>query len=306
MRFDKPPLSFDQQLDRMIERGIRCDDRERALHYLAHLNYYRLAAYWLPFETDHAKHQVAENVCFDDILNLYVFDRELRLLVLDAIERIEISVRTAWAYHLAHRYGPHGHLDGGIFKQPGRTWNYVQQRDKLADEVQRSHETFIQHLSSKYDDPLPPVWAVVEIMTLGQLSKWYANLRRGADRNAVAHRYDMDEGNLTSFLHHLTIIRNICAHHGRLWNREFTVTFRLPSHRPKTLISSLNPKDGRRIYNTLALLADLMDRISPGHHWKRRLRALMEQHRIDPRPMGFPADFALRPLWADVWAEARR
>ncbi len=115
----------------------------------------------------------------------------------------------------------------------------------------------------------------------------------------------MDESNLTSFLHHLTIIRNICAHHGRLWNREFTVTFRLPSHRPKTLISSLNPKDGRRIYNTLAMLADLMDRISPGHHWKRRLRTLLEQHRIDTRPMGFPDHFALRPLWADVWTEAR-
>ncbi len=203
MKFNKLPFTHEQQLDQLIQRGLSCADRAEALDYLGHLNYYRLGAYWLPFEADHASHTFKPGTRFADVHNLYVFDRELRLLVLDAIERVEVSVRTSWAYILAHRYGPHAHLSANLFKKATRNWDYSQQSQKLETEARKSHETFLQHHYQKYDEPLPPVWAVVEIMTLGQLSKWYGNLCHGADRNAVAHRYDMDEINLTSFLHHL-------------------------------------------------------------------------------------------------------
>ena len=299
MKFNKPSFTHEQQLDQLIQRGLHCADRAQALHYLAHLNYYRLGAYWLPLEADHATHTFKSGTRFDDVLNLYIFDRELRLLVLDAIERVEVSVRTGWAYHLAHKYGPHADLDANLFKQPAKNWDYAQQSQKLEGEARKSHEVFIQHHYRKYDEALPPVWAVVEIMTLGQLSKWYLNLRHGSDRNAVAHRYDMDETNLTSFLHHLSTIRNLCAHHSRLWNREFTFTFSLPVRRPQALAASLNHHDGRRIYNTLTVLAWLLDCISPHHHWKQRLKALLAQHHINPQPMGFPAGWEVLPVWQE-------
>lgn len=301
MRFEKPPLSYEQQLDHLIERGMQCPDRARALHYLKHLNYYRLSAYWLPFEVDHATHRFTHNTAFDAVLDLYVFDRELRLLVMDAIERIEVSARTSWAYHLAHEYGPHAHMDADLFKRPRRNWDYAGQRNKLATEIKRSRETFVIHLRSKYEEPLPPIWALVEIMTFGELSKWIGNLRHGRDRNAVAHRYDMDEVNLCSFLHHLAVVRNICAHHARLWNREFTFTYQLPTHRPTAVVASLNPDEPRRLYNTLVMLGWLMGVISPDHHWKHRLKALIAHHGIETRQMGFPEDFTVRPVWAETW-----
>jgi abortive infection bacteriophage resistance protein len=300
MKFAKPPFTHEQQLDQLVQRGLVCTDRAKALHYLGHLNYYRLGAYWLPFEIDHTTHTFQFGTCFDDVLNLYIFDRELRLMVLDAIERVEVSVRTGWAYTLAHRYGPHAHLNTSLFKNPARNWDHAQQSQKLEAEARKSHETFLQHHYQKYDEPLPPLWAVVEVMTLGQLSKWYSNLRHGADRNAVARCYDMDETNLTSFLHHLSTIRNICAHHSRLWNREFTFTFRLPTHRPQRLAASLNYQDDRRLYNTLAVLAWLLDSISPQHQWKQRLKALLVQHQIDPLRMGFPAGWQQMPIWQDA------
>lgn len=299
MKFNKPPFTHEQQLDQLIQRGLVCADRAEVLHYLGHLNYYRLGAYWLPFETDHASHAFQPGTRFADVLNLYVFDRELRLLVLDAIERVEVSVRTGWAYTLAHRHGAHAHLNASLFKKPARNWNHTQQSQKLETEARKSHETFLRHHYQKYDERLPPVWVVVEIMTLGQLSKWYGNLRHGADRNAVAHRYDMDETNLTSFLHHLSVIRNFCAHHSRLWNREFAFTFRLPRLRPQALVTSLNHQDARRLYNTLTVLAWLLDVISPQHHWKQRLKALLAQHAIDLQRMGFPADWAHRAVWQE-------
>lgn len=297
MKFSKPALTIEQQLDQLIQRGLHCNDRARALHYLTHLNYYRLGAYWLPFEADHPSHTFRAGTHFEHVLNLYVFDRELRLLVLDAIERVEVSIRASWAYTLAHRHGSHAHLDAELFKKPARNWDYAQQIQKLESEARRSKETFIQHHYLKYEESLPPLWAVAEIMTLGQLSKWYGNLRQGSDRNAVARSYDMDETILTSFLHHLSIIRNLCAHHSRLWNREFTFTFRLPTHRPQAVIASLNPQDDRRLYNTLTMLAWLLDCISPQHHWKSRLKSLLAQHGLDPQRMGFPTGWEQMTIW---------
>jgi abortive infection bacteriophage resistance protein len=120
------------------------------------------------------------------------------------------------------------------------------------DLPRRRREPLIRHFNARYDEPLPPIWAAVEIMTLGHITKWYANLR----------------------------------------------------HRPRALASSLDRDDGRRIYNTLTALAWLMDCTSPDHSWKLRLRELLERHRIDTRPMGFPADFMAMPIWAAVWGKA--
>ena len=109
--FAKPATTHAQQVMLLRQRGMVIDDPAAAAFYLQHLNYYRLGAYWLPFEADHATHSFKPGTKFGDVLNLYVFDRELRLLVLDAIERVEVSVRSQWAYQLAHQHGPHAHLD---------------------------------------------------------------------------------------------------------------------------------------------------------------------------------------------------
>jgi abortive infection bacteriophage resistance protein len=107
----------------------------------------------------------------------------------------------------------------------------------------------------------------------------------------------MDEKHLRSFFHHLSIIRNLCAHHARLWNREFIFTYKMPKTRPKILSASLNRKSPRRLYNTLAMLAWLMDVTCIDHHWKSRLLGLFKQHAVDARAIGAPVDFELLPVW---------
>ncbi len=295
MRFSKSATTLDQQIDLLIERGMEIPDRDYARHYLTHLNYYRLGAYWLPFESDHALHTFKPGTHFDDVISLYVFDRELRLLSMDAIERLEVSIRTQCAYQLAHRYGPHAYLDPVIFKN-----NNVHQccLAKLKQELARSKEVFVSHYKNTYTDPeLPPIWAVVEVMSLGQLSKWVSGLIHGQDRQAIAKNYGIDEVVFTSFLHHLTIVRNICAHHGRLWNRRFGFQVKMPRN-PKLLQQSLNLQQPKKIYNTLVMLECMMNIISPDHHWKARLVALFEKHPVaNPKAMGFPVDWKVRPIW---------
>jgi abortive infection bacteriophage resistance protein len=302
MRFAKPPTSIAGQISLLLSRGMEIGDESVAAHHLSHISYYRLSAYWLPFEADHGTHQFQPGTRFTDTLNLYVFDRELRLLLLDAIERVEVSTRTRWMDVLVSAHGAHAHLDASHFvtksdRKGQIIWAHDKALDSLKLEYSKSRETSIMHLRSFYDEPLPPLWATSELMTLGEFSKWFANTRSSSLRNLVSRAYQLDERILVSFLHHLAIIRNHCAHHARLCNREFTFRWTLPNRAPTGLVSALHPASGARIYNTLVMLAFLMELINPEAGWKHRLLALFDKHDADTGPMGFPTDYRLRSLW---------
>lgn len=296
MQFTKPPTDLDQQVDILIHRGMAVPDREQAKHFLQHLNYYRLSGYWLPFEASHHPHQFYPGTSFDQIIDLYVFDRELRLLVMDAIERIEVSVRTQWAYHLSQKYGSHAHLDSGLFKDQQR---YLRTLGNLTSEISRSRETFIKHLIDTYDETTPPMWAIVEVISFGQLSQFYANLKLRQDRKLIADTYNLDEKILVSFLHQINTVRNTCAHHSRLWNRRFTMQMTIPGNRPNGLQQNFNRSPGaaKKIYNPLVMIAYLMDIICPDHHFKTKLQDLLTVHTLDEPAMGFPPGWRQLPIW---------
>lgn len=300
MKYTKPPLTFDEQIALLKSRGLEIPDDAKAKHRLAHLNYYRLRAYWMELEgpkRPNGEHSFPEGEDLEKAHTLYVFDRSLRLLVMDAIEQVEVSVRTQWAYHLANRHhDPHAFLNPALF-QDGREHSFG--LEALQKEFARSRETFIEHYRKTYDDPpLPPIWVMCEVMSLGQLSRWMSNLKLRADRQAIADTYDLDEQILCSFLGHLTYVRNLCAHHSRLWNRQFTITMRIPTKRPRHALSWFNRSAERRLYNTLAMLAVILQRIEPETDWPRRLQALIDRFPdIRLAAMGFPDDWRTFHLW---------
>ncbi len=132
--FLKPATTYPQQVALLQSRGMEVGDPAKAEFYLEHINYYRLCAYWLPFEQDHTTHTFRPGTRFDEVLALYIADRRLRLLFLDAIERIEVSVRCHWAYQMAHQHGPHGYLDSALARQ----FEYLQaNKEKLETECER-------------------------------------------------------------------------------------------------------------------------------------------------------------------------
>lgn len=273
-------------------------DHALATHSLQHISYYRLRAYWLPFEDvapAAGEHKFKAGTCLDDVLALYVFDRKLRLLIMDAIERIEVSLRGCWAHHLAMKYGSHGYLDPALYQRADR---YAQSFTTLIGELAKSKDTFILHYKDKYDDPEhPPIWMTAEIISLGQLSMWLSNLKERPDRQAIAKAYGVDEKILVSIAHHLTYIRNICAHHGRLWNKQVTVKMIVPNS-PASLKLAMNTALPGRIYNTLAVLGYLMGVVAPGNHWRKQVVELMDSCALaDPIAMGIPTNWKEMPVW---------
>lgn len=166
-------------------------------------------------------------------------------------------------------------------------------------ELGRSNEVFIKHLLDRYTEIVPPIWATCETMTIGALSKWYENTGPKHIKTRIAAAYGLNQDVLESWCKHLTYVRNICAHHSRLWNREFTITPAIPRTKPTALVGQIE-LGTRGVYNTLVILLYLMDAVAPDHTWRARLKALLRTCVLEHSHMGFPKDWESRPLWMDV------
>jgi len=298
--FNKPALTLAQQIAHLRQEGMTVADVSSAEHWLGNVSYYRLSAYWLPFE--HPKGSSAprfrSGTNFDTITALYTFDRKLRQQVARAAEHVEVTLRGSWAYALAHQGGSHGYLDASLYSDRKI---FHANLGRLAREVGTSPETYIEHYRQTYSDPaMPTVWMVAEMMTFGALSRWYASLAEKSLRNQISNQLGLPESLLVPLVKHLVTVRNICAHHGRLWNRRFKASPRLP-HKPADLAATLDftvTSAPGTIYNTLTLLVHLMRTVAPTSTWRDDMKALLGTHPTGDLPaMGFPANWSTRALW---------
>lgn len=289
MRYAKPALTFDQQLDLLRQRGLTIPDAERAARWLQKVSYYRLSAYCLPFKNGDAFRAGTD---FNDVAGLYIFDRKLRLLMLDAIERIEVAIRTAITYEIAHVYGAFGHTEPANFAPDFEHGRFI---DELGVEERRARETFAGHFRTKYtSEPHLPVWMATELLSFGTVSKLYAALAP-ALKQKIAAEYGVDEKFLRSWLHALTYLRNVCAHHKRLWNRQFAIRPRFPS---RSVAWPHQVPDNGRLYGMLVVLRHMLLVTSPGCQWRERLWALLDAHPAVPlEAMKVPADWRNHQLW---------
>ncbi|MDR6789111.1 abortive infection bacteriophage resistance protein [Sphingomonas sp. BE138] len=303
-RFAKPALTLTDQIDHLREAGMTVADPARAEQWLRHISYYRLSGYWHIWKDRSVPDQTRFNqgADFDALCALYNFDRDLRDCVGHAIEQVEVALRGSWAYALAQVSGAHGYLDASLYSDRKE---FHQMLGKLATETGWSAETYIRHYRETYNEPaLPAVWMVAEMMSFGQLSRWYSLLVDPRLRTAIAQPFGLREQQFVSIVKHLVDVRNICAHHGRLWNRGFRSPPQLP-RRPRELGASLDDSTAGnaagKLYNTLVLLLHLVAAIDPGAEWRAELVNVLSAHpNGDLGTMGFPANWRSRPYWDGI------
>ena len=237
---------------------------------------------------------------FDDVLFLYEWDRQFRSLLLNAIERVEIAVRTQFTYHIGHKYGAFGHTDAVNFHA---NFNHQSWLSKLEGEVRRSNDDFIRHYQSKYSGfPSVPIWMLTEVMSLGALSIGYRGLindqKSGIeDKKAIAQHFDIHHKKLGDWLHTLTYVRNICAHHSRLWNRSLAI--RPDKTKDKQWLPPLTPRNDRVFY-ILLMLRHLLRTIGHGEDWSQQTNQALEHLAHDKRwrtAMGIPDNWREHPIW---------
>lgn len=306
MKFEKIPTTIPAQVALLQERGMAMSDVPEVEKWLRSVGYYRLSAYWLSFEVPPPEGQTrskrfVEGTSFEQVTARYVFDRRLRLLLLEAIERVEIHVRSRWTFHLAHAKGAHAHLDASSFRAARF---HAELLAKLAKSAEKSDETFIVHYREKYKQPyLPPLWAVTELMTFGELSKWVQITKDVSIKAAVSRDLGLPTADLgDGVLQALSYVRNICAHHGRLWNKRLVKRVPKVKRWGADLVidaDGVQEQPDNRIYNVMVTLLRLLDRQETDSTWRARLIELLDPLSEDERAdMGFPTEWRDRRIWA--------
>lgn len=293
MKYTKPPLSYDKQADILIKRGLQAD-KDALIKRLQSVNYYRLSGYLYPFRKKDDSFRKDTSLAM--IWGNYCFDRQLRLLIMDACERFESALKTDVVYYLAHHCGAFGYLDSKNL--PGISSDqHKKLLDKIKEETDRSKEIFVKHFFHKYGDnhSYLPLWMTAEVLSFGSLHTMYRGLSPGL-KQKIAMKYRITDKVLLSWVGTIQVIRNICAHHGRLYNRILGVKPLIPNkdplwHTPRTI-------DNSRIFSVLSILNYLLKIIEPKTEWEQRVIDLVQyNNKIPSSVMGFYPEWKKNGLW---------
>ena len=293
--YTKPPFTFEQQLARLSKRGLAINDRAYALSKLKTVNYFRLLAYCYPFRIRDKHSNVTSNFVpganFSEVIQLYEFDRYLRLAVMDAIERVEVYIRTLMTDHLGHTYGTFGHTESSNFHPK---FDHARWLEKIEEEADRSTDVFIAHYRRTYSDfPVLPIWMAAEVMSFRSLSIGYKGLKND-DKRAISGQLGLHHNKLRDWLHQLTYIRNLCAHHGRLWNRKLSIRSATPRGQAG---NQPTPPRNDRIFYVLLMLRCLLKNTGNRDQWCKQCADLIEPIAREKRwrlAMWLPKDWKKR------------
>lgn len=281
------------------KRGLIINKSDDAEHYLSHISYYR-CGYWWPMQEDKINHIFKPNSRFSDVIALYDFDRELRLLLFDVIEKIEISLRTKLIYHLSHEFDPWWFENFDVFQNAP---DLVKTLSTLEGEIDRSKDTFIKDHKKKHKDDgrFPPAWKSLEQTSFGALSKLYGNLKNTVrSKDTIAREFGtVNHTYLPSWLQSITQIRNYCAHHGRLWNRNLPGRPKLLASPPNSWIQDV-PKshEFQFLYVHLCCMKYLLNVIQPANSFTEKLENLFVRYPgVDRNALGMKQNWLHESLW---------
>ena len=296
--FTKTAFTIEAQIAQLKERGLQINDEDNAKHYLSHISYYRLGEYWFSMQDDKENHTFKPNSKFPDVIALYNFDRELRILLFDVIEKIEISLRTKLIYHLSHEFNPWWFQNFDLFIDSKAL---VKTLASLEEELARTKDITIKsHFKKHLDDQrFPPAWKSLEQTSFGSLSKLYGNLKNTIkSKDTIAEEYGtVNHTYLPSWLQSIAQIRNFCAHHSRLWNKNLPGMPKLLSKPPLPWVEDV-PRQFQKLYVHLCLMKYLLNIIQPENDFTPRLSNLFVKYpNVDPDALGMKPNWQDEELW---------
>ena len=309
MEYTKKPLSVESQIEKLKRRGLLFDDENLAANYLSNISYYRLRAYTYPFQDNKKKdkdhHFLKNDIHFHDIIDLYCFDRRLRLLIFNAIEKIEIAVRTKIVYEYSvATNNSHWFTDKNLYFD---TEKYEKTCDDIEADLKNNKkaEDFIKHYYEKYkspEQPQPPAWMTLEVLTFGKLIKLYSRLDKNHDANKkIVKSFGLSKVEiLRNWLFAVTVLRNFCAHHSRIWNRRFLINIIFPSNAEnfidKATVATIR---NNKIFAYLSCIKYMLNIISPESNFKENLTEIIDKggSLLKLKDMGFPENWESFDVW---------
>lgn len=291
---------YPQLIQILKNRNLVIEDENKAIEFLKINHYYRLSAYFIPFQyskNSDQKDDFKGNVSFEDTTALYLFDKELRNLVFSYLSELEIILRAQISHIHSKKYGPFGYIENAFsLKRELRIngnflfYDFISQVNKEKD---RASEDFIRHIKEKYKIDDLPLWALVEILSFGALSKFIKLMQKDEQLelmnflNIASLKINVFE----NWIETLSYIRNLCAHHSRLWNRKLVKKFK--SDKNHTFLNK--EVENNRIFFAISIIAILLKDFPIKQEFENLLK---KYPNIDKKSMGIPQNWTNLFPWS--------
>lgn len=301
--YNKKPLTLPQQLDHLTDKGLLIPDPDHATQILKRVGLYRFKGYVLPFKDQHG---YQSKTSFDAVERLMDLDEALRLHILKAMPLIEVGIRQTISQYMVEKYGIRWYAKSELFTDNENYFIHSEFLEKAIEAFHAMPDLFVGHYRERYSaDEYPPIWMIAETMTLGSWSKLFEALKKKhlKDYDAIAESIGIHKAStLASWLHNLTIVRNICAHHSRLYDRRFKSISVADNKRTKRLLKEYSfddtDPDSYRVAPRLYALHRLTQTFDPGNGWITELKTLLSQYTAEELPrLGFRPGWDMQSEW---------
>jgi abortive infection bacteriophage resistance protein len=293
--YNKTYKSPEDLVQLLKSRGLTIEDEAKAVQYISSIGYYRLSAYMYPLLSQpKSEHLYKQGATFRQVMKLYRFDKKLRLLIFNEIEKIEVAVRSAIVNIGSEMTAdPFWISTAANFTDQSK---FTKTMSLIDAELRHSREDFITHFFATYSDQYPPAWILAEVLPFGVMTNIFSNIKNKRIKKQISQSFGLQVAPFESWLTIVALTRNYCCHHARVWNKRYTIMPMIPNRTNNPWITL--PTDKLRIYFDLCIIKYFVDAISPGNDMKQKIVALLTDFpEIDIAAMGFPADWQAEPLW---------
>jgi abortive infection bacteriophage resistance protein len=308
--FEKPSLTIEAQLNLLKSRGLIVENADLASSVLEQIGFYRLSGYSLPYQiggNGGDRHKFKEGACFAEIYARYEFDQKFRHLLMQALERIEVSLRSFATEMMSEDFGPFWFFNPDVFKKDAKHKSILDDiRKKIGHgDSSKKRDIHIKHYFDTYYLPeLPPSWMIMESVSFGSVSHIVSSINP-AHRRKLKDKIGLADDVIESWLHALSYLRNLCAHHARLLNRTPTLKPKAPNEY-KTEFSWIDPQTGQtelnqKLYPHFVAMQRLLTSLSPAYSFFEPLSDLIESYPPvlgrNSNSLGFVAEWQMHTVW---------
>ncbi|MDC8000114.1 Abi family protein [Aequorivita todarodis] len=297
MKYEKQPKTVEEHIEVLIKRGLNIPRPARAKIYLRNIGYYRLTGYMYHLQENDGSHEFKAKVSFNDIILHYQFDKKLRALTIEYLERIEVALRARLTDYFAVNYGFFWFNQVDLYDDKDI---YRLINTEIAERFENPQELFLKSFKAKYTlESIPPSNMALEVLSLGKLARLYKGLSNNVEKMTIAKDFGLPSSVLSTWFIYLNNVRNICAHHGRLWNRGITADRpTIPTRKQYSFNGNLPNDFNRSFYGVTAMIDRLLLNINPNNRFVENVVNLIDDYAsINTRFMGFPDNWRENAAW---------
>jgi abortive infection bacteriophage resistance protein len=292
--YTQKALTIEAQTQLLVAKKLIISEPDYVKHCLSHLGYHRLKHYTYQFKDE--SRNFIPNTTFDQIIELYNFDRKLKFILFEALEAIEVAIKALISNQMSLAFGTHWYMEAIHFASD---FNHTVFLESLKIDFDKAEEGSAKAYKKFYHTPaFPPSWMAMELITFGTISKIFKYLEAREVKKAICGHLRMPENILISWFHVFSLIRNRCTHHQRIVYRALPIELMLPQRQKHRFLTEATEVRTGSLYCGLSCIAYLLNITNPGCTFKTDIFALLKKYKyVNMKELGFTPNWQVEGVW---------